>query len=206
MPGFFKFLKKEEKLVEEEVEKIGERIGPGIITGGADNDPAGIITYTTAGAKTGFSLIWLMVLITPFMIVVQEMAGRIALVKQKGLNSIIKEHYGTGIAGIIMTVLVIANIATIGADLAGIAAVLGLITGINWLWFIIPVALGVSYLVLFKQYKTVRKVLIILTMLLVVYIFSAILANPNWIEVGKGLIPAFSNMGFLIIAVDTRAL
>ncbi len=71
-------------------EKV-KKIGPGVVTGGADNDPAGIITYTTAGAQFGFSTLWILLLATPMMIAVQEMAARIATVTKRGLSKIIKK-------------------------------------------------------------------------------------------------------------------
>jgi Mn2+/Fe2+ NRAMP family transporter len=200
-----KEVKKIEKQVnhlKKEVKHIEREIGPGVITGGADNDPAGIITYTTAGALFGYALLWVLILCTPLMIVIQEMAARLALVKRRGLASIIKEHYGKRTTMLIMTGLAIVNIATIGADIAGVAAVLGLLTGLHWGFFIIPVTALIGYLVLFKKYRTIRKVLLALTAMLFVYILSSFLANPNWIEVAKGLIPSYMNsVTFFMAAV-----
>lgn len=197
-----KQIEKEVKHLEKEVKHIGREIGPGVITGGADNDPAGIITYTTAGALFGYALLWVLALCTPLMIAIQEMAARIALVKRKGLASIIKEHYGKRTAMLIMSSLALVNIATIGADIAGIAAVLGLLTGLHWGIFVIPVAALIGYLVLFKKYRTIRKVLLALTALLFVYILSSFLANPNWFEVARGLIPSYMNsVTFFMAAV-----
>ncbi len=81
--------------------KLKKEIRPGVITGSADNDPAGIITYTTAGALYGYATLWVMFLITPLLIVAQEMAARIALVKKKGLATIIENNYGKKMATVI---------------------------------------------------------------------------------------------------------
>jgi len=200
MPSkFFGIIRRDEK----RFKKGLRRLGPGIITGGADNDPAGIVTYTTIGATTGFSLLWLLLLCTPMMIVAQDMAARIALVTKKGLSSVIKKNYGSKIAVTIMTILVVANIATIGADIAGVAAVLGLVTGINWLYLVIPVTVLIWYLILFKTYKTIKKVLIGLTALLGSYILSAIFANPNWSIVFQDIIAIniIPTLGFIAAAV-----
>jgi NRAMP (natural resistance-associated macrophage protein)-like metal ion transporter len=184
------------------LKKLKREIGPGVITGGADNDPAGIITYTTAGALFGYALLWVLFLCTPLMIVVQEMAARLALVKRKGLSSIIKEHYGKKTAIYVMSVLLIANIATIGADIAGVAMVIGLITGTSWMLYIIPVSALVGYLILFKKYRTIRNVLLALTGMLVVYVISSILANPNWHQVLHGFIPTYiPTVGFIAAAI-----
>ncbi len=185
------------KKFKREVKKLEREFGPGVITGGADNDPAGIVTYTVAGAKFGYSLLWILVLCTPIMIILQEMAARLALVKRKGLSSIIKEYYGKKAAVFIMSVLLVANIATIGADIAGIAGVLGMITGINWIVFILPVSLAIGYLILFKKYKTIKRILVALTALLVLYIFSSLLARPNWNDVLHGFVPTYTpTLGF----------
>ena len=171
--------------------EIKKEIGPGVITGGADNDPAGIVTYTTVGALYGYALLWVLFICTPLMIVIQEMASRLALVKKKGLSTIIKEHYGKRTATITMLLLSIVNIATIGADIAGMAAVLGLITGINWYFYIIPLTVFIGYFVVFKKYRFIRNFLLALTGLLVVYIISSFLSNPNWYHVALGFIPSF---------------
>ncbi|MCD6495943.1 MAG: divalent metal cation transporter [Candidatus Aenigmarchaeota archaeon] len=182
--------------------KLKGEVGPGVITGGADNDPAGIVTYTTVGALYGYALLWVLILCTPLMIVVQEMAGRLALVKKKGLSSIIVEHYGKTPATVVMTSLLIVNIATIGADIAGVAAVLGLLTGITWAFYIIPVTALIGYLVLFKKYRFIRNILMMLTGLLVVYIFSSAMASPDWTLVVEGLVPTFlPSMGFVAAVV-----
>jgi len=171
--------------------EIKKEIGPGVITGGADNDPAGIVTYTTVGALYGYALLWVLFICTPLMIVIQEMASRLALVKKKGLSTIIKEHYGKRTAMAVMSLLFIVNIATIGADIAGMAAVLGLITGINWYFYIIPITVFIGYFVVFKKYRFIRNFLLALTGLLVVYIISSFLSNPNWYHVALGFIPKF---------------
>lgn len=206
MKNFPKFVNKNKKfkLLRNLKHDIKEEVGPGVITGGADNDPAGIVTYTTVGALYGYALLWVLLLCTPLMIVIQEMASRVALVKKKGLGSIIKEYYGSKVAVVIMFSLSIVNIATIGADIAGMAAVLGLITGITWYFYIIPITAFIGYFVVFKKYRFIRNFLLALTALLSVYIFSSIISNPNWINVMEGFIPSFiPSFGFIaaIIAV-----
>jgi Mn2+/Fe2+ NRAMP family transporter len=202
----FKELEREairtEKRIKQEIKKDIKKLGPGFITGGADNDPAGIVTYTTVGAITGYALLWLLVLATPMMIVIQEMAARIALVTRKGLSSIIKIHYGKKVSVAVMTVLIVVNIATIGADISGMAAVLGLITGIEWVFFVLPVTALIWYLISFKSYKVIRKVLIFLTAMLITYVFSAFVVNPEWVLVAKGaLIPSLPSFAFVAAAI-----
>lgn len=176
-------------------------VGPGLITGGADNDPAGIVTYTIAGSLFGYAPLWILLLCTPIMAVVQEMAARIALVKRKGLASLIKQYDGKTTAILVIAILALANLITISADIAGIASVIGLMTGINWTIFTIPIALLLSYLIIFKKYKTIRTFLLGLTFLLVFYIISAILTKPDWPSILKGFIPSFPSLGFIPVAI-----
>ncbi len=181
--------------------KISRLFGPGVITGGADNDPAGIATYATAGALFRYSLLWVLAISTPLLIIVQGMAAKLALAKRKGLASIIAETYGRKIAIAAILLLAIANIATIAADIAGIAEVLALLTGVEWRIFVIPLALLITYFIIFKQYKTIRNFLLTLTFLLVLYIGSAILANPSWSDVALGFIPKLNFSTSFIAAV-----
>src|SRR3989338_4907100 len=103
----------------ERFKKLLKKIGPGLITGGADNDPAGISTYSIAGAQFGYSLNWLMILATPMLIAVQAMCARLGDVKRMGLAKIIKQHYHPVIALVSSAILIICNVVTIGADIGG---------------------------------------------------------------------------------------
>ncbi len=156
-----------------------KKLGPGIITGGAGDDPAGILTYTVVGATTGFSQLWLMLLSTPMMIAVQDTAAKLALITGKSLPEILNMYYSKRITYVIVLCLISANVLTIGADLQAIASIFEIITGIKSIFFLIPITLIIAYLVIFKAYRTVKKVLILLTSLLAVYIISAVMAKPD---------------------------
>ncbi len=165
--------------MENKIKEGIKKLGPGIITGGAGDDPAGILTYTIVGATTGFSQLWLMLLSTPMMIAVQDTAAKLALVTGKSLPEILNIYYSNKFTYFIVLSLATANILTIGADLEAIATIFEITTGIKAIYFLIPITLLIAYLVMFKAYKTVKKVLIGLTSLLAVYIISAILAKPD---------------------------
>ena len=165
-------------------ERIKE-LGPGLITGGAGDDPAGIVTYILVGATTGFSQLWLLLLSTPMMIAIQNLVARIALVTGKSLPEITKAYYSKKITVLMIMTLSIANLLTIGADLNAIAAILHMITGYKTVHFLIFITAIIAYLITFGQYKKVKKILIILTILLVVYIFAAILAKPSLVVLIK---------------------
>ncbi|WP_457605707.1 NRAMP family divalent metal transporter [Nitratifractor sp.] len=159
------------------------QLGPGFITGGADNDPAGIVTYTVVGATTGFSQLWLLLLATPMMIAVQNLVARIAIVTGKSLPEITLAFYGRKVTALMITVLAVANILTIGADLNAVAAILHIVSGIPTIAFLIPITALIGYLVTFGRYRTIKRVLIGLTIVLGVYILSAILSRPPLLEV-----------------------
>ncbi|WP_456427082.1 NRAMP family divalent metal transporter [Desulfurobacterium sp.] len=166
----------------ENYQKVKKRIknfGPGIITGGADNDPAGIVTYTMIGATTGLHQLWLMVLSTPMMIAVQDSVARIAIVTEKSLSEVLKTFYTKKTATIVISLLLIANLFTIAADMEAVAQIFEIVTGIHAIYWLIPINLLIGYLVIFKTYRTIKKILVFLTAILSVYIFSAIKCKPD---------------------------
>ncbi|MEY2341583.1 Nramp family divalent metal transporter [Acidithiobacillus sp. IBUN Pt1247-S3] len=154
-------------------------LGPGLITGGAGDDPSGIVTYSVVGATTGFSLLWLMLLSTPMMIAVQSIASRISIITEKSLPEIITSRFSRRTTIIVISALVIVNVITIGADLSGMATVLGILTGTRPGLLLIPVTVLIAYLVIFNTYRVVKTALLGLTLILVVYVISALLVRPN---------------------------
>jgi len=180
-------MKLEEKIkadVEKNREKIKE-LGPGIITGGAGDDPAGIVTYTMVGITTGLSQLWLLLLSTPMMIAVQNMAATIAIVTGKSLPEITKAYYSKILTVFMVTILAVANILTIGADLYGVSTIFHIISGYKTVYFLIPITALIGYLVTFGRYKLVKKILITLTAFLGIYIINVFMAKPDLIEVFK---------------------
>ncbi len=159
------------------------KLGPGLITGGAGDDPAGIVTYTMVGATTGFSQLWLLLLSTPMMIAIQNMVARIAIVTGKSLPEITIAYYSKKLTILMIVILSVANILTIGADLNGIAVILHIASGYPTVYFLIPVTAIIAYLITFGKYKTIKNVLMVLTAVLAVYIISAIMARPPVLEV-----------------------
>lgn len=169
-----------------------KKLGPGLITGGAGDDPAGIVTYTVVGASTGYSQLWLLLLSTPMMIAIQNMAARIAMVTGKSLPEITTAFYSKRLTILMVSILAMANILTIGADLNAIATILHIITGYKTANLLIIVTGLIIWLIIFGKYRTVKKVLIGLTAILGVYIISAILAKPALVQVIKNtFIPHF---------------
>lgn len=158
-------------------------VGPGIITGGADNDPAGVTTYSVVGAQNGYSQNWLLLISIPLLIVIQQMCARIGSVTKTDLASAIRIHYGRKIATGAVLLAVIANVGTIGADLVMMASVLELITGAKYIYFVVPLAALMAYVTIFLDYTTFSRYLLWLVAVFAAYIVAAVLAHPDWPQV-----------------------
>ena len=102
-------------------------LGPGIVTGGSDNDPSGIATYSQAGAQLGYGLLWMAIVTLPMIMIVQEMCARIGIASGKGLSQIIKQYYSKKLLYSIASLLLIANTINIGADIGAMGASLRLL-------------------------------------------------------------------------------
>ncbi|MCL5772843.1 MAG: Nramp family divalent metal transporter [Firmicutes bacterium] len=177
-------------------------MGPGIITANVDNDANGIATYSVAGAHYGYSIIWVLLLVTIALIVVQEMCSRMGCITGKGLADLIRENFGVKYTLIIMAVLFIANIANTTGDFAGLAAGAELF-GINK-YITIPVGVILTwFLVLKSDYKKVEKVFLYACLIYITYIFAGFLAHPDWKEaVARTFVPKVDyNMDFIITAI-----
>src|SRR5215831_2404649 len=140
-------------------------LGPGLITGAADDDPSGIGTYSQAGAAFGMSLLWLALYMLPLMIAVQEMCGRIGLVTGKGLAGVVKTHYNRQVLRTAVALLLIANTINIGADLGAMAAATRLLLpGAPFFLLLLAFAVIIVGVEIFLPYKHYARVLKVLTL------------------------------------------
>jgi Mn2+/Fe2+ NRAMP family transporter len=173
--------------------EILRAVGPGVITGGADNDPAGIATYSIVGATAGFGQNWLLLLSTPMLIVVQQISAKVANVTKTDLATLLRTTYGARIATPAVLLMVIANVITMGADLLAMAAALQLLTGVKFVFWVVPLAGLMAYVTIFTEYKVFSKYLLWLVAVFATYILAAFLARPNWGDVLRNtLIPHMS--------------
>ncbi|AKM79236.1 MAG: Natural resistance-associated macrophage protein [Candidatus Beckwithbacteria bacterium GW2011_GWB1_47_15] len=165
-----------------------KRLLNGFIIGNADNDPAGVSTYTITGAQTGFSLVLFHILSTPLLINSQAICARIGDVTKKGLASVIRLYYGLPLAVSVTVLVAVANIFTLGADFAGVAAALHLIfPGIN-IWVFLPLLAGLLwYIIVFKTYPVLARVLAGMGIIFLSYIATAVLVRPDWLELAKNV-------------------
>src|SRR5437764_7352525 len=135
-------------------------LGPGFITANVDNDPGGILTYSQAGAKYGYALLWTLIPTTIALIVVQEMASRMAVATGKGLSDLIREEFGLRITFFTMIVLALADLGNIFAEFAGIASGMGVFGVSKYLAVPIGAAL-VWYVIVKGSYRPVERMLIL---------------------------------------------
>ncbi len=155
-------------------------LGPGFLGGMAGNDSSAVASYSVDGAQNGFGHLWLLLLATPLYQCCMYACAQVGRITQKGLAEVLREHYGQWIAGIAASVLIIANIALIAADLVAIGSGLELLVHINWVWFVVPVAAILWYLTVFRNFESIKRIFILMSLVFVVYIITAVLAKPNW--------------------------
>ena len=165
-------------------------LGPGLITGAADDDPSGIATYSVTGAAFGYSLLWSAIFSFPLMAAVQIMCARLGVVTGLGLAGVIRQRYPRWILWNACALLLIANIVNIAADLGGMADVMQLVTGIKALYWTPAYALLLVCLLFWTSYRLIARVFKWLTLALFAYIATAFLAHPDWPAVARAtLIP-----------------
>jgi NRAMP (natural resistance-associated macrophage protein)-like metal ion transporter len=177
-------------------------LGPGIIVSLVDNDAGGIATYSVAGARYGYAIIWVMIPTLALLYMVQEMNARMGIVTGKGLAALVRERFSLRLTAAIMVAVMVANFANTIGEFAGIAAS-SQIFGIPSYVAVPVAAAGVWFLVLKGSYRRVEKIFLLVGGIYVCYIISAFLAKPNWGEVAKGtLIPSGQlNLSWIIMVI-----
>ncbi|MCZ6490792.1 MAG: Nramp family divalent metal transporter [Acidobacteria bacterium] len=177
-------------------------IGPGFITANVNNDAGGIYTYSLAGARYGYTLLWTLIPITFVLIVAQEMSARLGAVTGKGLADLIREEFGFRITFLLMLVLTVANLANVMAEFAGVASSLA-IFGISKYISVPVVAFFVWLLVVRGTYKSVEKVFLFACSFYVCYIISGVLAKPDWGAAAQAVVRPTIHMetGYLVMLI-----
>ena len=157
-----------------------KKVGPGFVTGAADDDPSGVATYAQTGAIFGYGQLWLVWFTTPFMIVIQQMCGRIGMVTGKGLAGVILEHYSKKVLYVTVSLLVIANTFNIGADLVAMASSAQMLMGLPFLFWLVFITVSIVTLEVFVPYRTYSRILKYLTLTLSSYILAAFVIRLDW--------------------------
>ena len=181
-------------------------LGPGLTTGASDDDPSGVTTYSQTGAQYGFQLLWLSLFTFPLMSVVQEMCARIGLVTGRGLAANIRMHFPRWVLYTVTILLFIANTLNIGADLGAMAkATQLLIPSMRFSYIIFFFAFLSLGLQIFSTYQNYAKYLKWLAMILLAYVFSALLVDLDWLQIIQStVIPTITfsrDQIFLITAI-----
>ena len=162
------------------LQKFFKDLGPGVITGAADDDPSGISTYSVAGATFGYTGLWTALFTFPLMAAVQLMCARLGMVTGQGLAAVIRKRYSRWILWPSCALLLIANIFNIGADLGGMADAMQMVTGVQAYFWTPLFACAIVALLFLTSYRAMARVLKWLTLVLFAYVITAFLAQPDW--------------------------
>ena len=171
-------------------------LGPGIVTGAADDDPSGIATYSVAGAQYGTALLWTALFTWPLMIAVQTMCARIGMVTGRGIAGALRHKFPRPVLIVAATALFIANTINVGADLAGMADASELLTGIDSHIWVVVLGVGIATATIRLRYAVLAKVLKWLALALVAYVITALYLGPDWRVVAHDtFVPSMPRVG-----------
>jgi len=165
------------------VRRFFSKLGPGLITGAADDDPSGIATYSVTGASFGYGPLWTALFSFPLMFAVQLMCARLGMVTGRGLAAVIRHRYPRWVLWSACLVLIIANVINIGADLGGMGAATQMVTGLSAFFWTPVYATVIIVLLVFTSYRSMVRVLKWLTLVLFAYVITAFIARPDWVQV-----------------------
>jgi NRAMP (natural resistance-associated macrophage protein)-like metal ion transporter len=155
-------------------------LGPGFLAGMAGNDASAVTAYSVDGATNGYGHLWLLLLATPLYQAVQFTCAKIGRITQKGFAELLREHYSPVVAIPASLILIVANVALVAADLVAIGSGLELISGLTWFWFVIPVAIILWYLTVYRSFESIKKIFIVMSLAFVTYLITAIFSGAHW--------------------------
>jgi NRAMP (natural resistance-associated macrophage protein)-like metal ion transporter len=167
------------------IRRIGKALGPGIITGAADDDPSGIATYSIAGAQLGTGLLWSAVLTWPLMAAVQSMCARIGMVTGRGLMGALRVKFPRPVLATAAGALLIANTINIAADLSGMGDAAELLTSVPAYAWVVGFGGGIAWATVRLRYGAIARVLKWLTLVLFAYVIAGVSIRPPWGEVAR---------------------
>jgi Mn2+/Fe2+ NRAMP family transporter len=164
------------------------RIGPEMVAAGSDNDPTNVGAAVFAGARTGYALSWVAVLVAPLLGVVQVIAAHVGVMARDDLQSLTVRRYGRGVGAVLLVSVVAVNVVTIAADLQAGAAGIALLAGIDPGWVVLPLALVLAGLLLIGRYNEVVAVVRYLLLGFAAFAAAAILARPDWPHLARAML------------------
>ncbi len=180
-------------------------LGPGLLAGLSDDDPAGITTYSVLGAEHGYQLLWVLLLSTIALIVFHSLAAKMGVVTGQGLIGLVRQRYGVRVGAAALASLVIANVGTTCAEFAGLAAGFELF-GVSRYVSVPAAAVAVSLLVLRGSFHRVERLLLALSTVFLAYLASGVLAKPDWSAALHGTVVPSMPMTGTAIAIVTATL
>src|SRR6201746_410782 len=181
-------------------------LGPGLVTGAADDDPSGIATYSQTGAQFGYSQLWTALYMLPLMTAVQEACARIGLVTGKGITTIVKERYSKTILYAVVTLVVIANVINIGADLGAMASAAQLLVNVPFIVLTLIFTTIILLLEVFTNYKVYSKILKWLAITLLAYPITLFIVHQPWGTILKASVVPHFEFTFAFFFIITGVL
>jgi NRAMP (natural resistance-associated macrophage protein)-like metal ion transporter len=188
------------------IKKLFKFMGPGVITGAADDDPSGIATYSQTGAQFGYGQLWIMFLTLPFLTAVQEACARIGAVTGHGLAAVIKKHYTKKALFAAVILVLIANTINIGADIGAMAEAAQLIVPVNFVILTLFFTVLILVLEIFLSYRVYSRVLKWLVIALISYPVTVFLIHQPWMEIVRATFVPNIEMTFAFFFIITGVL
>ena len=177
-------------------------LGPGLIAANAGNDAGGIATYASAGAQYAYRMLFVMLVVTVALVIVQEMSARLGATTGRGLVSLVREQFSLRLATFCVVCLLVANLGLVVSELAGVGAAMEML-GVTRYLSVPLAAAGVWAVVMFGSYRYAERVFVLLSLVFLAYPIAAILGHPDWTAVASNtLMPHFvASKGFLVLTV-----
>ena len=194
------------KKTDNKIKDFFKILGPGLITGAADDDPSGIATYTQTGAKFGYGQLWTVILMLPLMTAIQEACARIGAVTGHGLSAVIKENYSKKVLYSAVLLVVIANTINIGADIGALAAAAQLLIPINFVILMLGFTALILVLEIFTTYRVYSRILKWLALALLAYPLTVLIVNQPWLTILKATILPHVELNFEFFFIITGVL
>jgi Mn2+/Fe2+ NRAMP family transporter len=177
-------------------------LGPGLVAASAGNDAGGIATYASAGAQYAYRMLFVMLVVTVALVIVQEMSARLGATTGRGLVSLVREQFSLRLATFCVVCLLVANLGLVVSELAGVGAAMEML-GVTRYLSVPLAAVGMWAVVIFGSYRHSERVFVLLSLVFLAYPIAAILGHPDWTEVASNtLIPHFvTSRGFLVLTI-----
>ena len=181
-------------------------LGPGLITGAADDDPSGIATYSQTGAQFGYGQLWTALYMLPFMTAVQEACARIGLVTGKGICAVVKVHYSKTVLHAVVGLVVVANTINIGADIGAMASAAQLLIPAPFILMTLIFTVIILLLEIFTSYRTYSKILKLLAVTLLAYPLTLFIVHQPWTTILTATIMPHFELSFAFLFIITGLL